>query len=119
MLVCVEEECAVVWKSRRELDHLELAVPEIHHGWVRGNEIRPPHPEARGPDAAPDLEPVARQSGITRSTESSELAAVKLCLKLGASVNVANKYGDTARMAPPGGNERTRSFSYWSRRAPI
>lgn len=32
MLVCVEEECAVVWKSRRELDHLALAVPEIHHG---------------------------------------------------------------------------------------
>lgn len=53
-------------------------------------------PRSRGPDAAPDLEPVARQSGITRSTESSGLAAVKLCLKLGASVNVANKYGDTA-----------------------
>lgn len=34
--------------------------------------------------------------GITGSTESSGLAAVKLCLKLGASVNVANKYGDTA-----------------------
>jgi ankyrin repeat protein len=35
------------------------------------------------------------EPGITRSTESSGLAAVKLCLELGANVNAANKYGDT------------------------
>jgi ankyrin repeat protein len=34
--------------------------------------------------------------GITRSTESGGLAAVKLCLELGANVNAANKHGDTA-----------------------
>ena len=34
--------------------------------------------------------------GITRSTESGGLAAVQLCLELGANVNAANKYGDTA-----------------------
>src|SRR6266404_1619712 len=33
--------------------------------------------------------------GITRSTESGGLAAVQLCLELGANVNAANKYGDT------------------------
>jgi len=36
------------------------------------------------------------EPGITRSTESSGLAAVKLCLELGANVNAANKNGDTA-----------------------
>jgi ankyrin repeat protein len=39
---------------------------------------------------------VGHEPGITRSTESSGLAAVKLCLELGANVNAANKYGDTA-----------------------
>jgi len=34
--------------------------------------------------------------GITRSTESGGLAAVQLCLELGANVKAANKYGDTA-----------------------
>jgi uncharacterized protein len=39
---------------------------------------------------------VGHEPGITRSTESSGLAAVKLCLELGANVNAVNKYGDTA-----------------------
>jgi uncharacterized protein len=34
--------------------------------------------------------------GITRSTESGGLAAVQLCLELGANVKAVNKYGDTA-----------------------
>jgi uncharacterized protein len=39
---------------------------------------------------------VGHEPGITRSTESGGLAAVKLCLELGANVNAVNKYGDTA-----------------------
>ena len=29
-----KEERAVVWKGRRELDHLGVAEPEIHHGRI-------------------------------------------------------------------------------------
>ena len=58
---------------------------------------------------------VGHQPGITRSTESSGMAAVKLCLELGANVNVVNKYGDTALH---GQNVVSRSFSYWSIRVP-
>ena len=39
---------------------------------------------------------IGHEPGISHSTESSALAAVKLCLELGANVNTANKYGDTA-----------------------
>jgi len=39
---------------------------------------------------------VGHEPGITRSTEATGLAAVKLCLELGADVNAVNKYGDTA-----------------------
>ena len=39
---------------------------------------------------------IGHEPGLTRSTETGGLAAVKLCLELGADVNAANKYGDTA-----------------------
>jgi uncharacterized protein len=39
---------------------------------------------------------VGHDPGVTRSTESSALEAVKLCVELGADVNAVNVFGDSA-----------------------
>lgn len=57
LLVRQEEKCALVWQTRRELDHLGIAVAQIHYGWIRRRQIRSPHAETGRIDASPHREP--------------------------------------------------------------
>jgi hypothetical protein len=52
VLVCTQEERAMVRQGRRELHHLGVALAEIHYGRLRRAKVRSPDAEARGSNAA-------------------------------------------------------------------
>ena len=61
LLVREKEECSLVRQSRREFHHLGVTVAQVHHGWFRRGEVRPPHAETGRSDASPD--PESHQAG--------------------------------------------------------